>query len=201
MTLRLTVPFSLFLFPRYTLSLRYPPISLLDIYLGVQIPILSLSLSLSLSETHPDKVTVAHCFSNLTQTSFSLFFFLLRYHHTPSSLSLSYILYQSTSLSLSFFPRIPFSLKKLQKFVSIRNISEEFTYLAIYRSCSSLSLSLSLPLPILSNTNGFWVMLSRLVSESIKSILYVQSLLTEKQFNEIKCSIDKTFFAYFPIYR
>ena len=44
-------------------------------------------------------------------------------------------------------------------------------------------------------------MLSRLVSESIKSILYVQSLLTEKQFNEIKCSIDKTFFAYFPIYR
>ena len=161
------------------------------------------SLSLSLSETHPDKVTVAHCFSNLTQTSFSLFFFLLRYHHTPSSLSLSYILYQSTSffLSLSYFPRIPFSLKKLQKFVSIRNISEEFTYLAIYRSCSSLSLSLSLPLPILSNTNGFWVMLSRLVSESIKSILYVQSLLTKKQFNEIKRSIDKTFFAYFPIYR
>ena len=137
-TLRLTVPFSLFLFPRYTLSLRYPPISLLDIYLGVQIPILSLF------ETRRDKVIVAHCFSNLTQTSFSLFFFLLRYHHTPSSLSLSYILYQSTSLSLSFFPRIPFSLKKLQKFVSIRNISEEFTYLAIYRSCSSLSLSPSL---------------------------------------------------------
>ena len=44
-------------------------------------------------------------------------------------------------------------------------------------------------------------MLSRLVSESIKSILYVQSLLTEKQFNEIKRSNDKTFFTYFPIYR